>query len=333
MIVDPTCEVNGRGTRDKNDGNEVVDHCDLPLDLELTERVEVHDETLPYTEEDWDCPEQTEIVKGVEPDFPFTMGTRQGKRGSNKKNYNPYEEDFAVGRIVLSDVAYSIVVLDEIVVSQEIDLINHTDQDWINDRSEPELEFEPEVEQMHEKELTNLRVLERLHDLPADPKEITLTIQDIDQTGINYISHDNTESNWVTPDGPLRVPASNLDLLGCGRSTGTLMHIFVRGVGVGLTHTEHLMITKLKSAKKTGKLETESKNAKKPLFGRIFVSYFDLPNHYSNKVDQKLSAIGIKRTTAGRQLMQQFSFPGTCYSLGRNGEYTITIKFTNVTLM
>ena len=47
-----------RGTRDKNDGNEVVDDCDLPLDLELTERVEVDDETLPYAEEDWDCPEK-----------------------------------------------------------------------------------------------------------------------------------------------------------------------------------------------------------------------------------------------------------------------------------
>ena len=41
LIVDPACEVNERGTRDKNDGNEVVDDCDLPLDLELTERVEV----------------------------------------------------------------------------------------------------------------------------------------------------------------------------------------------------------------------------------------------------------------------------------------------------
>ena len=63
LIVDPACEVNERGTRDKNDGNEVVDDCDLPLDLELTERVEVDDETLPYVEEDWDCPEQNEIDK------------------------------------------------------------------------------------------------------------------------------------------------------------------------------------------------------------------------------------------------------------------------------
>ena len=86
LIVDPGCEVNERGTRDKNDVNEVVDSCDLPLDLELTERVDVDDETLPYAEEDWDCPEQTEIDKGVQPDLPFNLEkTRQGKNGRNKK--------------------------------------------------------------------------------------------------------------------------------------------------------------------------------------------------------------------------------------------------------
>ena len=122
-----------------------------------------------------------------------------------------------MGRIVLSEVADSIVDMDEIVVSQEIDLINDTYRDWIDDRSEPDLEFEPEAEQRHEKELTNLRVLERLHDLPPDPKETTLTIHDNDQTSFNYISIDNTDSSWVAPDGPLRVPASNLDLLGSGR--------------------------------------------------------------------------------------------------------------------
>ena len=49
LIVDPACEVNERGTRDKNDGNEVVDNCNLPLGLELTERVEVEEETLGLT--------------------------------------------------------------------------------------------------------------------------------------------------------------------------------------------------------------------------------------------------------------------------------------------
>ena len=57
----------------KNDGNEVVDDSDLQLDLELTERVEVDDETLPCAEEDRDCPERTEVDEGVQSDIPFTI--------------------------------------------------------------------------------------------------------------------------------------------------------------------------------------------------------------------------------------------------------------------
>ena len=70
---------------------------------------------------------------------------------------------------------------------------------------------------MHEQELTNLRVHEWLHDLPADPKETMLTVQDVDQTSIKYISYDKTESDLI--NGPLCVPESNLNLLNPGRST------------------------------------------------------------------------------------------------------------------
>ena len=59
--MDHTREVNERGRGDKDDGNEVVNDCDLPLDLKLTERVEVNDETLPYAAEEWNDPEQTEV--------------------------------------------------------------------------------------------------------------------------------------------------------------------------------------------------------------------------------------------------------------------------------
>ena len=146
--------------------------------------MEVEDETLSYAEEDWDCPEQTEIDKGVQLDLSFTIETRQGKKGRNKKKYNPYGEDFIMNRIVLSDMMNSLVELDEVAVPQEIDFVNDMDQDWIDDRSESEVEFEPEVEQDHEQELTNLRVLEWLHDLPADRKGIIITIQDVDEDGI-----------------------------------------------------------------------------------------------------------------------------------------------------
>ena len=45
--------MNERGTSVKNDGNEVVNDCDLPLDLELTERIEADNETLLYAEGEW----------------------------------------------------------------------------------------------------------------------------------------------------------------------------------------------------------------------------------------------------------------------------------------
>ena len=56
------------------------------------------------------------------------------------------------------------------------------------------------------------------------------------------------------------------------------MDVFVREVGVGLTHTKNLIIKK--TARETGELETEGENTKKAPFGRVFESYFDLPNHY-----------------------------------------------------
>ena len=65
--------------------------------------------------------------------------------------------------------------LDEIVVPQEIDLVNDTKHDWIEDCSELKVEFEPEMEEMNKQESTNLEVLEWLHDLPVDPKESILS--------------------------------------------------------------------------------------------------------------------------------------------------------------
>ena len=168
------------------------------------------------------------------------METRQGKRIRVKK-YNPYGEDFVRDRTVLSDVAESIVGLDEIMVTQEIDLVKDTKQDWIDDRSEPDVEIDPEVEQMHEQVLTILRVLEWVHDLPADPRETVLTIQDVDQTSIIYISPDNTESSWVAPDGPyvFQNPISICSIMGDRRGR---RRILLSGSGVGLTHTKNLML-------------------------------------------------------------------------------------------
>ena len=65
LMMDPACEVNQKGTRGKNDGNEVVEEgLSLRLDLDPNEVIEADEETLPYAEEDWQArPEQMQVPK------------------------------------------------------------------------------------------------------------------------------------------------------------------------------------------------------------------------------------------------------------------------------
>ena len=63
------------------------------------------------------------------------------------------------------------------------------------------------------------------------------------------------------------------------------MNIFVRELGVGLTHTEKLLIKKLRIARETGELEAEiGEDLKKTDIGRVVESYFNLPNEYSSSI-------------------------------------------------
>ena len=87
LMMNPACEVNEKGTREKNDGNEVVEEgTDTPLDLDPNEQIEADDETLPYAEEDWQDPEQIEVPKNLEPDLPFTIQTRQKDGRDQERN-------------------------------------------------------------------------------------------------------------------------------------------------------------------------------------------------------------------------------------------------------
>ena len=105
LMMDPACEVNEKGTREKNDGNEVIkEGTSTPLDLDPNDVIEADDETLPYAEEDWQDPEQREVPKNLEPDLPFTIQTLQNDRTRSKKKYNPYGDDFVVDRIDLKKI-------------------------------------------------------------------------------------------------------------------------------------------------------------------------------------------------------------------------------------
>ena len=102
---------------------------------------------------------------------------------------------------------------------------------------------------------------------------------------MKYIMTQRDDPYWAAQEGRLLIPASNLDLIPGMRSTGASMDIFVRGVGLGITHTENLIIKKLRIARETGDLEAETgEEPKKPDIGRVVESYFNLPNEYSSNI-------------------------------------------------
>ena len=199
LIMDPACEVNEKGTREKNDGNEVVEEgTSTPLDLDRNEVIEADDETLPYAEEDWQDPEQMEVPKNLEPDLPFTIQTRQNDGTRPKKKYNPYGDDFVVDRIDLKKIGEEVVGLEGIIVSQDIDIVDDQDKEWIEDRSKPEVEFfDDEQQESYEQDLTNLRVLEWLNEMTSDPKETSVTIRDVDRESMKYRKTERDEPSWA----------------------------------------------------------------------------------------------------------------------------------------
>ena len=121
--------------------------------------------------------------------------------------------------------------------------------------------------------------------MTSAPKETSVTIQDVDRESMKYMKTEPGDPSWAAQEGRLLIPASNLDLISVMRSTGTSMDIFVRGMGVRLTHTENLLIGKLGKARETGNLEAETgEDPKKPDIGRVVESHFNLPNEYSSSI-------------------------------------------------
>ena len=131
----------------------------------------------------------------------------------------------------LEKIVGDLVGLEEILVTQDIDIVDDRDKEWIDDRSKPEVEFDDKQQQSYKQELTNLRVLERLNERTLDPKETFFTIQDVDRESRNYIKNDKDDPSWTAQEEQLLIPASNLTLIVGMRSTGTSEDIFVREWG------------------------------------------------------------------------------------------------------
>ena len=145
--------------------------------------------------------------------------------------------------------------------------------------------------------------------MTSDPKEASVTIQDVDRESIKYMKTEREDPSWAAQEGRLLISAFNIDLIPGMRSTGTSMDIFVRGVGVGLTHTENLIIKKLRIARETGDLEAETgEEPKKPDIGRVVESYFNLPNEYSSSIILTDSDFILTNRTCAISITADMSF-------------------------
>ena len=106
-----------------------------------------------------------------------------------------------------------VVGLEELTVSQDIDIVDDHDEEWVDDRSKPEVEFDDEQQQSYEKDLKNLFVLEWLKEMTSDPMETSVKIQDVDRESMKYIKIEKDDPSWAAQEGQLLIPAFNLDLI------------------------------------------------------------------------------------------------------------------------
>ena len=145
--------------------------------------------------------------------------------------------------------------------------------------------------------------------MKSDPKETSVTIQDVDRGSMKNVKTERDDPSWAAQEGPLLIPASNLDLISGMQSTGTSMDIFVRGVGVGLTYTEKLLIQKIRIAIETGDLEAETgEDPMKPDIGRVVESYFNLPNENSRSITLTDSDFILTNRTCAIAITADMSF-------------------------
>ena len=193
--------------------------------------------------------------------------------------YNRYGDDFLIDKIQPDKLGEELLSTGELEVEEEWQFIDDGGHYPQEDYSTPELETDLEQSEIERRENTNLRILEWMRDVKDESHE-GQSIQQVDVSSANYMKTEDPLFGWTATDRPLDIPPDKSDPT---TSTGTSINIFVRGVGVGLTHTENLMIKKLKEVRETSELELEEEEPE-PTIGRNFKTKFEIPNEYSENI-------------------------------------------------
>ena len=179
LLVEPPCEVNKKGTREKNDGNE-------DLSLDDNEKIEADSEAESFVEADWNDPEQDEVPKWTEPDLPITAGTRSGNRKRTGMRYNRYGDDFLIDKIRPDELSDELLGVGELVADNEWQIINDSEHYPKEDYSTPEQETDLEQSEI---ERANLRKREWMRDVKSKGDEG----QSIQQVDVSAEQHVKTE--------------------------------------------------------------------------------------------------------------------------------------------
>ena len=163
LLVEPACEVNERGTREKNDGNKKVS-------MEDSEKIEVNSDEGSFVEEDWNDPEQNEVPKRTEPDLQKETRRTRKKTGMR---YNRYVDEFLIDKIQPDEIGEELVNVGELVANEEWQIINDSEHSLQEqeDHTMPERELDLEQSEIERRENANLRILEWMHNLEVNEKE------------------------------------------------------------------------------------------------------------------------------------------------------------------
>ena len=220
LLVEPACEVNEKGTREKND-------CKEDVSMDDNEKIEAGSDAESFVEEDWNDPEQNEVPKWTEPDLPITSGTRSGNRKRTGMRYNRYGDDFLIGKIKPDELSEELLSVGELVADDECQIINDREHYPQEDYSTPEQETYLEQSEIERRENTNLRILEWMSDVKSKGDE-EQSIQQVDVSAEKHVKTKDHLFGWTETDRPLEITPDNLDP---PSSTGMSINIFVRGVG------------------------------------------------------------------------------------------------------
>ena len=159
-MVEPACEVNEKGNREKNDGNEDVS-------MDNNEKIDADSDAKSFAEEDWNDPERNKVPRWMEPDLPKTAGTRNGNPKRTGMRYNRYGDDFLIDKRQPDELSEELVNVGELVADEEWEIIIDSEHYLQEDHSIPEREIDLEQSEIERRENTNLRMLEWIRGLKS----------------------------------------------------------------------------------------------------------------------------------------------------------------------